>query len=114
MRNDSFSMALLFDAYGDLLTERQKDLFDQYYNQDLSLAEIAENAGVSRQSVHDTLQRTENILLNFEEKTGCVARDVACRETRLELCSIAERVKELPGGESLAEALLAAAERIKE
>ena len=114
MRNDTFSMALLFDAYGELLTERQKDLFDQYYNQDLSLAEIAENAGISRQSVHETLHRTQSILRNFEEKTGCVARDAACRETRRELCSIAERVKALPGGEALAEELLAAAERIKE
>ena len=114
MRNDACSMALLFDAYGELLTERQRDLFDQYYNQDLSLAEIAENAGISRQGVYDTLRRTEAILRNFEEKTGCVARDAACRETLRELASVAERVGKLPGGKALAEEILRAAERIKE
>ena len=114
MRNDTCSMALLFDAYGDLLTERQKDLFDQYYNQDLSLAEIAENAGISRQGVYDTLRRTEAILRKFEEKTGCVARDKACRETLRELRQIADRVGALPGGEALAKEIRKAAERIKE
>ena len=114
MRNDACSMALLYDAYGELLTERQKDLFDQYYNQDLSLAEIAENAGISRQGVYDTLRRTEAILRNFEEKTGCVARDAACRETLRELQSIAARVGALPGGAELAEEILRAADRIKE
>ncbi|MDO4845057.1 MAG: YlxM family DNA-binding protein [Oscillospiraceae bacterium] len=113
MRNDACSMALLFDYYGELLTERQRDFFDQYYNQDLSLAEIAENEGVSRQSVHDTLHRTEEILRNFEEKTGCVARAAACRETLREIRTVAERMKKLPGGEALAEELLASAERIK-
>ena len=112
--NDTCSMTLLFDHYGELLTERQRDFFDQYYNQDLSLAEIAENAGISRQGVYDTLRRTETILRNFEEKTGCVARGAACRETQRELQSIAGRVKKLPGGAELAEDILKAAEHIKE
>ena len=114
MRNDACSMALLYDAYGELLTERQRDLFDQYYNQDLSLAEIAENAGISRQGVYDTLRRTEAILQNFEKKTGCVARDAACRETLRELEAIADRVGALPGGEALAKEIRNAADRIKE
>ncbi|MDD3165553.1 MAG: YlxM family DNA-binding protein [Oscillospiraceae bacterium] len=67
-------MALLFDTYGALLTDKQRLLFDQYYNQDLSLGEIAENEGISRQGVHDAICRAESVLTDLEEKTGCVAR----------------------------------------
>lgn len=76
---DALEMTLLFDYYGDLLTERQKMCFDLRHNQDLSLAEIAEELQVSRQGVHDNLSRAEALLLNMEEKTGCVRRDMHCR-----------------------------------
>lgn len=76
---DALEMTLLFDYYGDLLTERQKMCFDLRHNQDLSLAEIAEELHVSRQGVHDNLSRAEALLRNMEEKTGCVRRDLACR-----------------------------------
>lgn len=74
MKRDAVAMTLLFDYYGPLLTQKQQELFDQYYNQDLSLAEIAENEGISRQGVHDAIARAEALLLEFEEKTGCMAR----------------------------------------
>ena len=77
---DALEMTLLFDYYGDLLTERQKMCFDLRHNQDLSLAEIAEELNVSRQGVHDNLSRAEALLRNMEEKTGCVRRDLACRK----------------------------------
>ena len=48
MKNQTYRMTMLFDFYGDILTERQRELFDLYYNEDLSLAEIAENCGISR------------------------------------------------------------------
>lgn len=48
MKNQTYRMTMLFDFYGELLTDRQKEFFDLYYNEDLSLAEIAENAGISR------------------------------------------------------------------
>jgi hypothetical protein len=67
-------MTMLFDFYGDLLTDRQKEFFDLYYNEDLSLAEIAENAGITRQGVRDVLVRSEAILTEMEEKTGIVRR----------------------------------------
>ena len=76
---DALEMTLLFDYYGELLTERQKMCFDLRHNQDLSLAEIAEELNVSRQGVHDNLSRAEALLRNMEEKTGCVRRDLACR-----------------------------------
>jgi len=76
---DALEMTLLFDYYGELLTERQRLCFDMRYNQDLSLAEIAQELRVSRQGVHDNLSRAEDILRNMEEKTGCVSRDLKCR-----------------------------------
>ena len=74
MKNQTYRMTMLFDFYGELLTDRQKEFFDLYYNEDLSLAEIAENAGISRQGVHDAIARAEALLLEFEQKTGCMAR----------------------------------------
>ena len=51
MKNQTFRMTMLFDFYGELLTDRQKEFYDLYYNEDLSLSEIAENYGISRQGV---------------------------------------------------------------
>ena len=76
----ALEMTLLFDYYGDLLTDRQRMCFDLRHNQDLSLAEIAQELQVSRQGVFDNLSRAEALLRNMEEKTGCVRRDLACRK----------------------------------
>lgn len=64
----------LFDFYGDLLTENQANVIDLYYNEDLSLAEIAEPAGISRQGVRDAIVRGEHQLKEFEEKLGLVKK----------------------------------------
>ena len=86
---DALEMTLLFDYYGDLLTQRQRICFDLRHNQDLSLAEIAQELQVSRQSIHDILSRTEAQLRNMEEKTGCVARDRKCRKAMEEISRLA-------------------------
>ena len=78
---DALEMTLLFDYYGDLLTERQRMCFDLYHNQDLSLAEIAQELEVSRQGVYDNLNRAEATLRNMEEKTGCVRRNLLNRRS---------------------------------
>ena len=72
MKTDQLEMTLYFDFYGDLLTDKQKTCFDLYYNQDLSLSEIAQLEGVSRQGVHDALSRAEAQLIQLERVTGCV------------------------------------------
>ena len=76
---DALEMALLFDYYGGMLTEKQRDCFDMRYNQDLSLGEIGETMGVSRQAVCDNLTRTEATLRRMEENIGCVKRDMIRR-----------------------------------
>lgn len=65
---------MLFDYYGELLTDKQKELFDLYYNEDLSLTEISEHAGISRQGVRDSIVRSEVTLRNCEEKLGFVGK----------------------------------------
>ena len=77
---DALEMALLFDYYGGMLTEKQRDCFDMRYNQDLSLGEIADTLGVSRQAVCDNLTRTEALLRRMEENIGCVKRHKKNRE----------------------------------
>lgn len=74
MKNQTYRMTMLYDFYGDLMTERQKEFYDLYYNEDLSLAEIAENYGITRQGVRDIIIRGEAMLQNMEEKTGLIKR----------------------------------------
>lgn len=65
-------MSLLFDFYGQLLTERQQEFFSLYYDDDLSLGEIASQYGVSRQAVYDILKRSTQALEEFEAKLALV------------------------------------------
>ena len=74
MKNQAYRMTMLYDFYGELLTDRQKEFFDLYYNEDLSLAEIAENYGISRQGVRDVIVRAEGIMTEMEDKTGIIKR----------------------------------------
>ena len=76
---DATELILLYDYYGSLLTERQRECFELRYDQDLSLGEIGEELGISRQGVYDNLSRAEALLKNMEAKTGCVKRDRNCR-----------------------------------
>ncbi len=102
---DALQMTLLFDYYGELLTERQRMCFDLRYNQDMSLSEIAQELNVSRQGVYDNLSRAEALLQNMEQKTGSVRRDLAARkavhtimESAQKLCALGDReVSELAG-----------------
>ena len=74
MKNQTYRMTMLFDFYGELLTDRQKEFFDLYYNEDLSLSEIAENEGISRQGVRDVIVRAEAAMQEIEDKTGAAAK----------------------------------------
>ena len=92
MKNQTYRMTMLFDFYGELLTERQKEFFDLYYNEDLSLAEIAENAGISRQGVRDVIVRAEGIMQEVEDKTGLIKRFHAMQKQLQEVEGAAQGV----------------------
>lgn len=74
MTNDKLRMTMLYDFYGDLLTDKQREYYDLYHNEDLSLSEIAANVGISRQGVYDIVTRAENTLRETERKTGLIKR----------------------------------------
>ena len=121
MKNQTYRMTMLFDFYGELLTERQKEFFDLYYNEDLSLAEIAENAGISRQGVRDVIVRAEGIMQEVEDKTGLIRRFEAMRSHLDAIRTAAEEVKtinyrqyENPRLAELAEQIVAEAAALKE
>ncbi len=79
MKNQTFRMTMLFDFYGELLTERQREFYQLYYDEDLSLSEIAENYGISRQGVRDVIVRAEAYMTEIEDKTGIVKRFMQLR-----------------------------------
>lgn len=70
----------MYDFYGELLTAHQKEIYEQFVQEDLSLSEIAESAGISRQGVHDLVRRCEKALEGYEEKLHLVAKFLMIRE----------------------------------
>ena len=87
------SLVLLLDCYGELLTERQRDIAEMYFNEDLSLTEIAETRGITRQAVRDSIRHSEQTLLETEEKLGMAERIIGmreCLETILQHCGDAD------------------------
>lgn len=74
MKKDTVYLTMLLDYYGDLLTDKQKEYFDLHYNQDLTLAEIGEMNGISRQGVWEIVRRAEATMRAIDERTGLVAK----------------------------------------
>ena len=93
MKNQAYRMALLYDFYGDMLTDRQKEFYDLYYNEDLSLAEISEHAGITRQGVRDSIKRGEAQLLEMEQKLGLMARIRALEQALEDVVSLSEELE---------------------
>ena len=74
MFEKNLEIGFLLDFYGDILSERKRTVLDYYYNDDLSLSEIAEEIGISRQGVRELIKKAEDELLFYEEKLGLAAR----------------------------------------
>ena len=92
MFEKNLEIGYLLDFYGDILPERRRDIMDLYYNDDLSLSEIAEQMGITRQAVRDSIKKTEQELFFYEEKLGLRRRltEAGTRaETALSLCRAA-------------------------
>ena len=95
MKNQAYRMAMLYDFYGDLLTDRQKEFYDLYYNEDLSLAEITENYGITRQGVRDVIVRAEAYLTEIEDKTGLIRRFHTMQSQLREIADCIRQVTDL-------------------
>ena len=95
MKNQAYRMALLYDFYGDMLTDRQREFYDLYYNEDLSLSEIAENYGISRQGVRDVIVRAEATLTELEDKTGIIRRFHVMQDQLKEVETALEAIRTL-------------------
>ena len=78
--DEILKQSLLYDFYGELLTEHQKEIYEQFIVEDLSLSEIAKDAGISRQGVHDLIKRCNKILEEYEEKLHLVERFLSVKE----------------------------------
>ena len=70
----NLEISLLLDFYGEMLTEKQRDVVELYYNEDLSLAEIAAHSQITRQGVRDSIKRAEGVLLDLEARLGLAKR----------------------------------------
>ena len=100
MNEDRLMQSVLLDFYGELLTEKQRDCFDLHYNEDLSLSEIAQQIGISRQGVWDNIRRAEESLKDIEEKTGLAARFFDTSRALEKLSKQLSRIEELSSGEA--------------
>ncbi|QHI73201.1 YlxM family DNA-binding protein [Aminipila terrae] len=80
-------VSLLYDFYGELLTNRQRDAMQLYHEENLSLSEIAQEFSISRQGVHDALKNAEKALHEYEQKLGLVRKFTKTREAVLQIDS---------------------------
>ena len=85
-------ISLLYDFYGRLLTEKQRQVMELYHEENLSLAEIAEEFGISRQGVHDSLKKAEHLLTEYENKLGLVAKLMKSRHAIAEIDRIIDGI----------------------
>ena len=86
----NIKMSILLDIYGKLLTEKQYNLLNDYYNNDFSQSEIAENEEITRQAVRDNLKKGENNLLEYEEKLKIMKKNLI---TENKIDSVLEDIK---------------------
>lgn len=86
-------ISILLDIYGKLLTQKQRELLNDYYNNDLSLSEIAENENITRQAVRDNLKKGENKLFEYEEKLEYMKKTEIQKEKINSIISDIEKLK---------------------
>lgn len=91
----NLEITYLLDFYGDMLTEKQRTAIEYYYNDDLSLAEIAEAVSISRQGVRDAIKRAEQTLLELEDKLGLAKRFSDVRQGLEQIIKAAEKIDSL-------------------
>ncbi len=107
MAEDRLMQTMLLDFYGELLTEKQRQCLELHCNEDLSLSEIAEQCGISRQGVWDNIRRADAALREMEEKTGLVRRFTETQQGLTRLHARLERLRPLCGSNAAGELELA-------
>ena len=98
-------ISILCEIYGKLLTEKQLNILDNYYNLDYSLSEIAENEGITRQAVRDIIKKGENKLFEFEEKLGIMKKTMKQEEKIANILSELTKIQTKFTDEQIAEIL---------
>lgn len=94
--NEIMRRSLLYDFYGELLTAHQRDIYERYISEDLSLGEIAVETGISRQGIHDLIRRCDKALDGYENKLQLVERFVSIRRQLSEILELSDAL--LQGG----------------
>ena len=102
----SARVSLLYDFYGQLLTEKKRQVIELYHEEDMSLSEIASELGITRAAVHDSLKSAERALENYEEKLSLVERFLKTEEAFGEITQKLDELKRRYAGDGeLAEAI---------
>ncbi len=117
MFEKNLNISFLLDFYGDVLGDKQRELVDLYYNEDLSLAEIAKSCGMTRQGVRHVLKKAEDELVSLEQTLGLANHFVQIKENNAEivdaLFSIYEQLKSFSVPNDITEQLLTVIERVR-
>lgn len=109
----SIEISLLFDFYGELLSEKKREAASLYFNEDLSLSEIAQHMGITRQGVSDLIRRSESELYTFEDKLGLYSRFEAINASALKIKELSEIIAKVSAGDVKTKALKILAEAVK-
>lgn len=99
--NKILEESLLYDFYGELLTKRQQEIYENVRFGDLSLSEAAEEYGISRQGIHDMIRRSEAALADYEAKLGLVAKFMATREKAAAIRRLCEELEKECGSKTV-------------
>ena len=114
MFEKNLNISLLLDFYGDILSDRQNEMLNLYYNEDCSLAEIAENFSISRQGVRSVLKKGENILKEMEEKLQLVTRFIKMRDISSEVAIELESINSMINNDDISSKIHSIVNKIKE
>lgn len=91
----NLEFSILLDFYGDMLTQKQREAIEYYYNDDLSLSEIAANQGITRQGVRDAIKRAETLLYDMEDRLGLAKKFNEMQDGLESILDIAEKISKI-------------------